>query len=33
MLDFDLDKMLFTIPAEKHEEKEIADILEAHPEV
>ena len=33
MLDFDLDKMLFTIPAEKHDEKEIAAILEAHPEV
>ena len=33
MIDFDLDKMLFTIPAEKHDEKEIAAILEAHPEV
>ncbi len=33
MLDFDLDKMLFTIPADKHDEKEIAAILEAHPEV
>lgn len=33
MLDFDLDKMLFTIPVGKHDEKEIAAILEAHPEV
>ena len=30
MLDFDLDKMLFTIPAEKHDEKEIADLLEVY---
>ena len=33
MINFDLDKMLFTIPSDKHEEKEIAAILEAHPEV
>ena len=30
MLDFDLDKMLFTIPAEKHDEKEIADLLDLY---
>lgn len=33
MLDFDLDKMLFTIPAENHSKKEIVDALRAHPEV
>lgn len=33
MLDFDLDKMLFTIPAENHSEEEIRRTLEEHPEV
>ena len=33
MLDFSLDKMLFNIPADKHEKKDIAGILEYHPEV
>ena len=33
MLDYDLDKMLFRIPAEKHSAKEITEILEDHPEV
>ncbi len=33
MLDFDLNKMLFTIPAENHSYEEIADALRAHPEV
>lgn len=33
MLDFDLDKMLFTIPAEHHSKEEIRDILKKHPEV
>ena len=33
MLDYDLDKMLFRIPAEKHSAKEITEILEEHPEV
>ena len=33
MLYFDLDKMLFTIPAEHHSKEEIRDILKKHPEV
>ncbi|MCQ4635599.1 glutamine synthetase [Anaerovorax odorimutans] len=33
MLDFDLDKMLFTIPAENHSAEEITSLLRAHPEV
>lgn len=33
MLDYDLDKMLFRIPADKHSAKEITEILEDHPEV
>lgn len=33
MLDYDLDKMLFRIPADKHSAKEITEILEEHPEV
>ena len=33
MLNFDLDRMLYTIPADQHSEKEIRDALKAHPEV
>lgn len=33
MLDYDLDKMLFTIPAEKHTAAEITELLKDHPEV
>lgn len=33
MLDYDLDKMLFTIPAENHSAQEITKILKEHPEV
>ena len=33
MLDYDLDKMLFRIPADKHSASEITAILEEHPEV
>lgn len=33
MLDFDLDKMLFTIPAEQHSPDQIAKVLREHPEV
>lgn len=33
MLDYDLDKMLFTIPAEKHTAAEITELLKEHPEV
>lgn len=33
MLDYDLDKMLFTIPAEKHSAEQITEILRRHPEV
>ncbi len=32
-LDFDLNKMLFTIPADNHSPKEIRAALQAHPEV
>ena len=33
MLEFDFDKMLYTIPAAKHSEEEIRGALEAHPEI
>ncbi len=33
MIDFDLSKMLFTIPADKHSKEEIITALQAHPEV
>ena len=33
MIDFDLSKMLFTIPADKHSKEEIIAALQAHPEV
>lgn len=33
MLNYDLDKMLFTIPPEAHSEKELKKILTDHPEV
>lgn len=33
MLDFDIDKMLFTIPPESHDCREVRRILEEHPEV
>ena len=33
MLEFDYDKMLFTIPADRHSKKEIKTLLEAHPEI
>ena len=33
MLDYDLNKMLFRIPAENHSAAEITKILKAHPEV
>ena len=33
MLDFDLDKMLFLIPAENHSVEDITNALKAHPEV
>lgn len=33
MLDYDLDKMLFTIPAANHSAQEITKILKEHPEV
>lgn len=33
MIDFDLKKMLFTIPAENHSREEIIETLQAHPEV
>ena len=33
MIDFDLNKMLFTIPADKHSKEEIIAALQAHPEV
>ena len=33
MLKYDLDKMLYTLPADKHSEGEITEILKAHPEV
>ena len=33
MIDFDLSKMLFTIPADEHSKEEIIAALQAHPEV
>jgi len=33
MLEYDIDKMLFRIPANQHSSKEITTILEHHPEV
>ncbi len=33
MINFDLSKMLFTIPADKHSKEEITSVLQAHPEV
>jgi len=33
MFEFDLDKMLFNIPAGKHDIKEIKEVLKVHPEV
>jgi len=33
MFNFDLEKMLFTIPVGKHSVKDVAEILNAHPEV
>ena len=31
MLKYDLDKMLYTLPADKHSEGEITEILEGSP--
>lgn len=33
MLDFDIDKMLYTIPPESHTPAQVTKILKAHPEV
>ena len=33
MLDFNLDAMLFQIPADKHEKTDLMKILKEHPEV
>ncbi len=33
MFNFDLDKMLFSIPPEKHTKEDVKSILESHPEV
>ena len=33
MINFDLNKMLFTIPADQHSIEEITSVLKAHPEV
>ena len=33
MINFDLNKMLFTIPADRHSKEEITSVLKAHPEV
>ena len=33
MINFDLNKMLFTIPADQHSKEEIISVLKAHPEV
>ena len=33
MLGFDIEKMLFTIPAEEHDNKKIIAVLKKHPEV
>ena len=33
MLDLNTDKMLFTIPRDKHDRDSLTSILKAHPEV
>ena len=33
MLSYDLDKMLYTVPADKHSPEDISKILKSHPEV
>lgn len=33
MLNYDLDRMLYTLPAEDHSEEKIREVLTAHPEV
>lgn len=33
MLDYDLNRMLYTLPADRHSEEDIRGALEAHPEV
>ena len=33
MISYDLDKMLFTVPADKHSPEELTAILKAHPEI
>ncbi len=33
MFEYDIDRMLFTIPPELHEKKQVEDILNNHPEV
>ena len=33
MIDFDLSKMLFTVPAEQHSREELLRVLKEHPEV
>ena len=33
MLEFDIEKMLFTIPPEKHGKDDVIAILKEHPEV
>ncbi len=33
MLDFNLEQMLFNIPADKHQKEDITKLLQAHPEV
>ena len=33
MISYDLDKMLYTIPADKHSTEEIREILGKHPEI
>ena len=33
MLEFDIDKMLFTIPPDMHTKEDIGSLLEDHPEV
>ena len=33
MIDFDLNKMLFTVPAEQHSREELLRVLKEHPEV
>ena len=33
MISYDFDKMLYTIPADKHSTEEIREILGKHPEI